>query len=191
MNVGEFYLFTAPSPPQRGVPPLNFTPLPPPPPSHPSPPLRLSSNGLHMSTHDIDILTSHFDVDGLGHMNIEAFILGMRGSLNARRLSIVEKAFNTIAEDGEGWATVEGATEMLNVDMMPEVRRGTLTPIEGAKEFVRRLEGTTGIAGGKITKEEFVDYYSWLGCSVIDDDTFVGLVETAWRVKERDVGEDR
>jgi Ca2+-binding EF-hand superfamily protein len=144
-----------------------------------------------MSTHDIDILTSHFDVDGHGHMNIEAFILGMRGNLNERRLSIVEKAFAKADKTGDGRAPVEDLVECLNVKMMPEVRKGTMTPMEGAKEFIRRLEGTTKMSEGVITKGDFVDYYSWLSCSIIDDDTFVTLIETAWEVTERDVGEDR
>mmetsp|Transcript_20254 Transcript_20254/g.42438 ORF Transcript_20254/g.42438 Transcript_20254/m.42438 type:complete len:305 (-) Transcript_20254:43-957(-) len=151
----------------------------------------LAANELHMSTHDIDILTSHFDIDGQGHMNIEAFILGMRGNLNERRKAIVLKAFNKADVTGDGKVHVEDIVQCLNVKMMPEVRKGTLTEAEGAKEFVRRLEGTTKMVDSVLTIEDFEDYYSWLSCSIIDDDTFVELIETAWNVSERDIGEDR
>jgi len=144
-----------------------------------------------MGAHDIDILTSYFDVDGHGHMNIEAFVLGMRGDLNARRMAIVEKAFSKADHTGDGKCHVEDIVQCLNVKMMPEVRKGTLSEAEGAKEFVRRLEGTTEMIDSVITFTDFVDYYSWLSCSIIDDETFVELIETAWSVSERDIGEDR
>mmetsp|Transcript_25259 Transcript_25259/g.47463 ORF Transcript_25259/g.47463 Transcript_25259/m.47463 type:complete len:299 (+) Transcript_25259:66-962(+) len=151
----------------------------------------LSLNGLHMSTHDIDTMCNYFDVDGHGHLNIEAFLSGIRGDLNDRRMSIVLKAFAKADPEDTGFCHTTDLMANFNVAMMPEVRKGTLSE-ESAKEvFLHRLEGTADVLESNISKEQFVDYYSWLACSIISDDTFVDLVETAWSVSEADVDEDR
>ena len=155
--------------------------------SHP----RLSSNNLHMSVHRINTLVNYFDTDGQGHMNIEAFIQGMRGNLNKRRLRAVKMAFSKADVRGDGKLHVDDLVKCLNVEMMPEVRKGTMTTEEATKAFISRLEGTTTMIHSEISFEEFVDYYSWLSCSIMDDSTFVEMIDTAWGVSEQDTAEDR
>ncbi|GMH61726.1 hypothetical protein TL16_g03321 [Triparma laevis f. inornata] len=151
----------------------------------------LSTQNLHMSTHDIDTMCNYFDIDGHGHLNIEAFILGMRGDLNDRRMSIVLKAYAKTDSEDTGFCNTADLMENFNVSMMPEVRKGTLSEDSAKEVFLHRLEGTADVLESNISKEQFVDYYSWLACSIISDDTFVTLVETAWGVSEADVGENR
>ena len=59
--------------------------------------------------------------------------------------------------------------------------------------FVMRLEGATKKAEvtETITFDQFHDYYNWLSCSIIDDDTFVKTVETAWQVSENDINQEK
>jgi len=73
-----------------------------------------------------------------------------------------------------------------NVGLMPEVRRGTMSEDEARTEYMMRLEGAVGVeeVSEDISFEQFLDYYTWLSCSIIDDGTFVQAVETAWRVEE-------
>ena len=151
----------------------------------------LSSNHLHMTTHDLDTAFNYFSEEGSDGMSVAGFVGGMRGDLNGRRMAIVEKAFGSIAGGSDSVGT-DVVMSSFNVEMMPEVRKGTLTVDDARIEFLRRLEGHSEVeTEGAISRADFVEYYSWLGCSIISDDTFVDLVETVWNVKEGDYDEER
>jgi len=80
---------------------------------------------------------------------------------------------------------------VFNVSLMPEVRKGSMTADEARDNFVHRLEGTKDSIHTHITLGEFVNYYSWLSASIIDDGNFVMVIEDAWGVPELDIDEVR
>jgi Ca2+-binding EF-hand superfamily protein len=144
----------------------------------------LAQNELYLGEHDIDQMVNFFDVDGHGHMNIESFVIGLRGELSQRRTDVVTRAFRSI--NGTDECEIEEMMAVFNVDMMPEVRKGSMTVDEARVDFVRRLEGTKDALHTHLTLNDFIAYYSWLSASIIDCDQFVGMIETAWRINEKD-----
>ena len=127
---------------------------------------------------------NYFDVDGEGHMNIAAFMEGLRGSLSPRRAAVVTKAFLSV--NGSDACDLEELMEAFNVERMPEVMKGSMSVEEARVDFVGRLEGTRDSVHSHITLAEFVDYYSWLSASIVSDGSFISVLEAAWGVAEID-----
>jgi Ca2+-binding EF-hand superfamily protein len=51
-------------------------------------------------------------------------------------------------------------------------------------DFLNNFEGVKGNRDGKITREEFFDYYTDLSMSVPADEYFVRMMESTWQVPE-------
>lgn len=50
----------------------------------------------------INILTDFYDIDNTGYVNMDEFLIGLRGLMSEERLKICEKAFLKIDKDCEG-----------------------------------------------------------------------------------------
>mgnify|MGYP000577646400 CR=1 FL=1 len=117
----------------------------------------------------------------------------MRGDLNERRSRIVRKAYQQADPEGTNCISIDALMAFFNAGMMPEVRRGTLSVEDANSEFVMRLKGATerSEVDSTISFDQFQEYYTWLSCCIIDDDTFVDTVSTAWKVSEIDVNQEK
>ena len=51
-------------------------------------------------------------------------------------------------------------------------------------EFLNNFEGTEGNKDGKITMEEFFDYYTDFSMTIASDDYFAAMIESAWMITE-------
>jgi Ca2+-binding EF-hand superfamily protein len=51
-------------------------------------------------------------------------------------------------------------------------------------DFLNNFEGVKGNRDGKITREEFFDYYTDLSMSVPADEYFVRMMESTWQIPE-------
>jgi Ca2+-binding EF-hand superfamily protein len=51
-------------------------------------------------------------------------------------------------------------------------------------DFLSGFEGAKGNRDGIVTKGEFVDYYTDLSMSLVDDRHFVAMMESAWCIAE-------
>ena len=67
-----------------------------------------------------------------------------------------------------------------DVSMNPEFLEGRKTREELLDEFLKNFEGKRGDHDGKVTWEEFVDYYSDLSMSTPSDEYFVRMMESTW-----------
>jgi len=53
-------------------------------------------------------------------------------------------------------------------------------------DFLSNFEGARGNRDGRITKEEFFDYYTDLAMCTPSDEYFVRMMESTWQVPEED-----
>eukprot|EP00180_Rhodochaete_pulchella_P000135 Plantae.Rhodophyta-Rhodochaete_pulchella.ctg1088.p1 GENE.Plantae.Rhodophyta-Rhodochaete_pulchella.ctg1088~~Plantae.Rhodophyta-Rhodochaete_pulchella.ctg1088.p1 ORF type:complete len:133 (+),score=30.27 Plantae.Rhodophyta-Rhodochaete_pulchella.ctg1088:295-693(+) len=67
-----------------------------------------------------------------------------------------------------------------DVSENPDVASGKLTVEEALAEFMSQWEG--GKADGKITKDEFLDYYKDVSASIDEDDYFELMIRNAWHI---------
>ena len=93
---------------------------------------------------------------------------------------MVEKAFAMLDRDGSGVITIPDIAGIYDVSMNPEFLEGRKTRDEILTDFLGNFEGAKGNNDGKITKQEFVDYYTDLSMSTPSDEYFVRMMESSW-----------
>ena len=82
-------------------------------------------------------------------------------------------------KDGLGYIEVKELKGIYNTDVHPLVQKLTLSKEEAFIEF---LENFRDWKSGKIYRNEWNDYYAAVSLVVDDDDHFVQLIKTAWRL---------
>lgn len=56
--------------------------------------------------------------------------------------------------------------------------------IKKIKSYTKQFIFIKGINDGKITKEEFIDYYTYISSSVDNDQYFELMMNNAWRIND-------
>mmetsp|Transcript_12694 Transcript_12694/g.44458 ORF Transcript_12694/g.44458 Transcript_12694/m.44458 type:complete len:329 (-) Transcript_12694:108-1094(-) len=145
---------------------------------------------IYLKKHEVTTLVKAFDTDGSGGIDFDEFLYTLRQNMNARRKRMVQRAFNVLDRDGSGELTVEDIKGRFNVQSVPAVKRGEMTEHEALSNFLSQFEGgKTATKDGRVTLEEFTDYYSHVSASFRSDDHFVALLENAWGCPEVDPSE--
>lgn len=109
-----------------------------------------------------------------------------RDELTPRRLRMVQKAYTMLDRDGSGELSVQDIISVYDVSMNPEFIEGRKSKEQILTEFLTNFEGAKGNRDGRISKEEFIDYYTDLSMSVPSDEYFVRMMESVWQCPEED-----
>ena len=130
---------------------------------------------------ELRMLFDHFDADHSSTINFEEFIQGVRDPLDERRLALVKDAFKRIDRDGSGLVDVQEIAGIYDASKHPEVIAGRMTPEQVFREFLDTFD-VGGVYDGKVTEQEFVNYYTNLGASIDSDDYFELMIRNAWHM---------
>ena len=68
-----------------------------------------------------------FDTSHDGTLNIDEFLMAIRGEMNDYRRTVVEQAFNKIDRDGSGYITIDDIKDIYNAKRHPDVVQGKKT----------------------------------------------------------------
>ena len=98
---------------------------------------------------------------------------------NYRRQSLIDKAFLKFDKDGMGYIEVKDLKGIYNTEVHPLVQRLVISKEEA---FIELLENFRDWKSGKIYRDEWNDYYAAVSFVIDDDDHFVQLIKTAWRL---------
>ena len=140
----------------------------------------LRENGVDLTDAESSALLSYFDKDSDGHVCFDEFLVGVRGQLNDRRKDIAMKAFLKFDKDCSGFITIDDLQGVYKVDMHPKFQNGELTEEEIFREFLENFGDKN--QDGKITKEEWIEYYSAVSSNIDNDDHFILLMRNAWQL---------
>ena len=140
----------------------------------------LRENGVSLSTQELSILFDYFDKDGDGSVCFDEFLVGVRGSPNSRRQALVDKAFLKFDRDGNGYVDANDLRGVYNCSHHPKVQRGEMTEDQAFREFLQSFNDRNH--DGRVTKDEWDEYYAAVSSSIDNDDHFVQLMKTAWRL---------
>jgi Ca2+-binding EF-hand superfamily protein len=80
-----------------------------------------------VSDENIPILFDVFDTNRDGTLNIDEFLMAIRGELNDFRAGLVEKAFRKIDKDGSGMIEIDDIKDIYNASKHPDVIQGRKT----------------------------------------------------------------
>lgn len=148
----------------------------------------LATFGLFPKKVDLQALMKFYDVDGDGNITYEEFIRGLRNPLTERRAKIVKAAFAQMDKDGSGEITIKDIDAIYDVSQNADFLTGKLTREQILEQFLNGFDGVKGNNDGKISLEEWTDYYTDLSMSLPSEDYFVKMMESVWGMCE-DEGE--
>jgi len=93
---------------------------------------------------------------------------------------MVDKAFLKFDKDGSGSIEASDLRGVYNTSMHPKVQSGEMTEDEVFLEFLTNFGDRN--RDGIISRSEWNEYYAAVSASVDNDDHFVQLMRTAWRL---------
>ncbi|GMH50882.1 hypothetical protein TrRE_jg5132 [Triparma retinervis] len=136
---------------------------------------------LDLSAKELNLLFAHFDKDGSGSLDFEEFLQGLRDPMSERRLRLVNMAFDVIDLDGNGIVDVEEVVQCYDASQHPKVKSGEMKANDVLMEFLETFEvGET--VDGKVTRQEFINYYHNLSASIDNEDYWELMIRNAWHI---------
>jgi len=141
-----------------------------------------------ISDENVPILFNMFDTNRDGTLSIDEFIYAIRGDMNDARVKMVEKAFQCVDKDGSGILDIEDIKGTYNASKHPDVLAGKKTEDNVLVEFLQTFEAhhnlkEGGENDGRVTVEEFIEYYKNISCSIDDDSYFSLMMNNSWNIK--------
>lgn len=125
------------------------------------------------------------DLDGL--VNYEEFLRTIRGEMNQFRVNLCLRAFDIMDKDKNGVIELSDVKQLYNAKKHPDVIAGKRTEDEILFEFLdtfdqAHIEGTNFKKDGKVTREEWIEYYQGVSMSIDDDRYFEVMMTNAWNL---------
>lgn len=99
---------------------------------------------------------------------------------------MVLKAFAMMDKDGCGTITTSDIVHIYDVSKNPDFIERRLTKDQILTNFLNQFDGQRGNNDGKVTLDEFMDYYRDLSMSMPSDEYFVQMMESTWQVPEEE-----
>lgn len=90
-------------------------------------------------------------------------------------------AFKKIDKDGNGYLDVQDVFSAYDASKHPDVIAGKRSSGEVLREFLDTFD-VGGEKDGKVTVQEFENYYSNISASIDDDDYFELMIRNAWHI---------
>lgn len=143
---------------------------------------------IGISDENVPILFSKFDVNNDGTISYDEFLHNVKDPMNQRRVALVQRAFQAIDSNGNGFLDVEDIKGTYNAKKHPDVLQGKRTEDSVLVEFLETFEAHHNLRTGdrgdsQVTMEEFLEYYSNISSSIDDDSYFELVINNAWNVK--------
>ena len=128
-----------------------------------------------------------FDINQDGNISYDEFLRGVIGEMNAPRKALVKRAFEKLDKNKNGIVELDDIRGVYNAKYHPDVKLGKKTEEEVLVEFLETFELHysllhPGQKDGKITFDEFIEYYNNVSMSIEDDRYFELMMTNAWNL---------
>ncbi|KAL5021444.1 hypothetical protein ScPMuIL_000599 [Solemya velum] len=121
-----------------------------------------------------------FDRNGNGKVDYEEFIVNLRPPMSNARKSLITQAFVKLDKTGDGVITVEDLRGVYNVKKHPKYLNGEWTEDQCLLQFLNAFDSQE--KDGKITRDEFDNYYCGVSASIDNDAYFDLMMRAAWKL---------
>lgn len=137
---------------------------------------------------NVPLIFDMFDTNHDGTLNIDEFLMAIRGELNDFRRSLVEQAFQSLDRDGNGYIDAEDLKDRYSAARHPDVIQGKKTEEQVLMDFIETFEIHHNIRTGdardnRVSLEEFIEYYTNVSVSIDNDEYFALMMNNSWNIK--------
>ncbi|NXE92091.1 CAPSL protein, partial [Menura novaehollandiae] len=122
-----------------------------------------------------------FDKDGNGTIDLDEFLVSLRPPMSDARKEIVMQALQKLDKTGDGVITIEDLRGVYNAKHHPKYKNGDWTEDEVFRAFLDNFDSPYN-KDGKVTAEEFMNYYAGVSASIDTDVYFIIMMKNAWKL---------
>lgn len=146
--------------------------------------------GAKIDAKDIATLFKVFDRDNNNTVDYNEFIRAVVGPMKQNRVAVCIKAFKQLDANGDGFLDLEDVKQKFNARFHPDVKAGKRTEEEVLTEFLETFEShynvmTGGQNEGRVTPDEFLEYYTNVSANIENDAYFELMMANAWNIESR------
>ncbi|KAG9265590.1 calcyphosine-like b isoform X1 [Astyanax mexicanus] len=140
----------------------------------------LNDYGIMMEKDEAMELFRTFDKDGSGQIDFDEFLITLRPPMSNARKEVIMQAFRKLDKTGDGVITVEDLRGVYNVKNHPKYQNGEWTEDQIFRKFLDSFDSDD--KDGKVTQEEFMNYYAGVSASIDTDVYFIVMMKNAWKL---------
>lgn len=133
-----------------------------------------------LTEEQIELLFEDFDVEGSGIISATEFIEAIRPDMSDSRKKSVNDAFDKCDKEKAGVITLGELRDLCSVRAHPKYRSGEMSENEILHKFMATFE--KGSVDGRITREEFLNYYAGVSASIDTDTCFDLMLRQAFHL---------
>lgn len=141
----------------------------------------LRDYGVYLEGEQIKEVFGKFDKDGSGTIDFDEFLKALRPPMSGHRRGLIIQAFKKLDKLCDGVVTVEDLRGVYNVSKHKKFLSGEWNEDQCLKEFLTSFD-TPNNFDGRVTEEEFINYYSGVSASIDNDAYFDLMMRNAWKL---------
>ncbi|KAM8827995.1 calcyphosine-like b isoform 1-T2 [Spinachia spinachia] len=141
----------------------------------------LNDYGIPMEKQEATALFQLFDRDQSGTIDFDEFLVTLRPQMSKARKEVVMEAFRKLDKTSDGVITIEDLRGVYNAQYHPKYRNGEWSEDQVFRTFLDSFDSPYD-KDGKVTKEEFVNYYCGVSASIDSDVYFILMMTNAWKL---------
>ena len=133
-----------------------------------------------MTPSEFERIFKYFDKNNDGRLSYDEFLRGVRGPMNDFRIGFVKLAFEKLDKTGNGIVDINDLVNTYDVSFHPKFKSGEMSKNDILNEFMQQWD--TCVKDGKVSFEEFCEYYTDVSASIDEDDYFELMMRNAWHI---------